>query len=241
MRFDLRPLALATAAVAIRLSSAGRRLRKIIRRAPSRSWCRFRPAPRPISSAASCPTNWPNRPDRMSSSTIAAAPAAASERNRSRAPTPDGYTLLMGTIGTHSINPAVYAKIKYDPIADFAPIIQFGTAPNVLVVNSALPVKSVKELIAYIRERPGAAELRVVRQRHVQSSLRRDVRCRARASKRRIFPIAAGRRRSRICCAATCISCSIIICRCSRISRKENCARSRSPAPSASMRCRTCR
>ena len=68
---------------------------------------------------------------------------------------PDGSTLLMGTIGTHSINPAVYAKIKYDPIADFAPIIQFGTAPNVLVVNSALPVKSVKELIAYIRERPG--------------------------------------------------------------------------------------
>jgi len=68
---------------------------------------------------------------------------------------PDGYTLLMGTIGTHSINPAVYAKINYDPIADFAPIIQFGTAPNVLVVNPDLPVKSVKELITYIRERPG--------------------------------------------------------------------------------------
>jgi tripartite-type tricarboxylate transporter receptor subunit TctC len=68
---------------------------------------------------------------------------------------PDGYTLLMGTIGTHSINPAVYAKINYDPIADFAPVIQFGTAPNVLVVNPGLPVKSVKELIAYVRERPG--------------------------------------------------------------------------------------
>jgi tripartite-type tricarboxylate transporter receptor subunit TctC len=67
----------------------------------------------------------------------------------------DGYTLLMGTIGTHSINPAVYAKINYDPIADFAPIIQFGTAPNVLVVNPSLPVKSVKELIDYIRARPG--------------------------------------------------------------------------------------
>lgn len=68
---------------------------------------------------------------------------------------PDGYTLLMGTIGTHSINPAVYAKINYDPIADFEPIIQFGTAPNVLVVNPALPVKSVKDLIDYIRARPG--------------------------------------------------------------------------------------
>jgi tripartite-type tricarboxylate transporter receptor subunit TctC len=68
---------------------------------------------------------------------------------------PDGYTLLMGTIGTHSINPAVYAKINYDPIADFAPIIQFGTAPNVLVVNPALPVKSVKDLIEYVRANPG--------------------------------------------------------------------------------------
>ncbi len=68
---------------------------------------------------------------------------------------PDGYTILMGTIGTHSINPAVYPKISYDPIADFAPIIQFGTAPNVLVVNPSLPVHSVRELIEYIRARPG--------------------------------------------------------------------------------------
>lgn len=68
---------------------------------------------------------------------------------------PDGYTLLMGTIGTHSINPAVYPKLNYDPVADFAPVIQFGTAPNVLVVNPDLPVKSVKELIAYIKARPG--------------------------------------------------------------------------------------
>ncbi len=68
---------------------------------------------------------------------------------------PDGYTLLMGTIGTHAINPSVYPKIGYDPIADFTPIIQFGTAPNVLVVNPLLPVASVSELTAYIRARPG--------------------------------------------------------------------------------------
>lgn len=68
---------------------------------------------------------------------------------------PDGYTLLMGTIGTHSINPAVYPKINYDPVADFAPVIQFGTAPNVLVVHPSLPVKDVKELIAYISANPG--------------------------------------------------------------------------------------
>jgi len=68
---------------------------------------------------------------------------------------PDGHTLLMGTIGTHSINPAVYAKINYDPIADFSPIIQFGTAPNVLVVNPDLPIKNVTDLIAYIAANPG--------------------------------------------------------------------------------------
>ncbi len=69
---------------------------------------------------------------------------------------PDGYTLLMGTIGTHSINPYVYPKISYDPVADFSPIIQFGTAPNVLVVNPSLPVKTVKELIAYARSGRGS-------------------------------------------------------------------------------------
>jgi tripartite-type tricarboxylate transporter receptor subunit TctC len=68
---------------------------------------------------------------------------------------PDGYTLLMGTIGTHSINPYVYPKVTYDPIADFTPIIQFGTAPNVLVVHPSLPVKTVKELIEYVKARPG--------------------------------------------------------------------------------------
>jgi len=68
---------------------------------------------------------------------------------------PDGYTLLLGTIATHGINPAIYAKINYDPVADFAPIAQFGLAPNVIVVPAALPVNSLKELVAYIRERPG--------------------------------------------------------------------------------------
>jgi tripartite-type tricarboxylate transporter receptor subunit TctC len=68
---------------------------------------------------------------------------------------PDGYTLLMGTIGTHAINPYVYPKVSYDPVKDFSPIIEFGTAPNVLVVNPGLPVKTVKELIEYVRARPG--------------------------------------------------------------------------------------
>jgi tripartite-type tricarboxylate transporter receptor subunit TctC len=68
---------------------------------------------------------------------------------------PDGYTLLMGTIGTHAINPSVYPKISYDPVTDFTPIIQFGTAPNVLVVNPSLPVRTLPELIAHVRANPG--------------------------------------------------------------------------------------
>jgi tripartite-type tricarboxylate transporter receptor subunit TctC len=69
--------------------------------------------------------------------------------------TPDGYTLLMGTIGTHAINPSVYPKIAYDPVADFTPIIQFGTAPNVLAINPSLPVRTVSELVDYVRAHPG--------------------------------------------------------------------------------------
>ncbi|ROQ01516.1 tripartite-type tricarboxylate transporter receptor subunit TctC [Stella humosa] len=68
---------------------------------------------------------------------------------------PDGYTLLMATIGTHAINPALYKKITYDAVKDFAPVAQFGTAPNVLVVNPSVPVNSLAELVAYSRARPG--------------------------------------------------------------------------------------
>ncbi|WP_374450283.1 Bug family tripartite tricarboxylate transporter substrate binding protein [Stella sp.] len=67
----------------------------------------------------------------------------------------DGYTLLMATIGTHAINPALYKKIPYDPVKDFAPIAQFGTAPNVLVVNPTVPVRTLAELVAYARAKPG--------------------------------------------------------------------------------------
>jgi len=60
----------------------------------------------------------------------------------------DGYTLLVGTIGTQAINPSVYKNIPYDTLKDFAPITLIATVPNVLVVNAAEPAKSVKELIA---------------------------------------------------------------------------------------------
>jgi len=68
---------------------------------------------------------------------------------------PDGYTFLMGTVGTHAINPSLYAKMPYDHVKDFAPVILVAGVPNVLVVNPALPVNSVQELIAYIKANPG--------------------------------------------------------------------------------------
>jgi len=67
---------------------------------------------------------------------------------------PDGYTLH--TIpSTHSINPSLYAKLPYDPIKDFAPVTLIATSPNTVVVHPSLPVKSVRELIAVARQRPG--------------------------------------------------------------------------------------
>jgi tripartite-type tricarboxylate transporter receptor subunit TctC len=68
---------------------------------------------------------------------------------------PDGYTLLMGTVGTHAINPSLYAKMPYDHVKDFVPVILVAGVPNVLVVNPALPVNSVAELIAYAKANPG--------------------------------------------------------------------------------------
>jgi tripartite-type tricarboxylate transporter receptor subunit TctC len=68
---------------------------------------------------------------------------------------PDGYTLLMGTVGTHAINASLYAKMPYDHVRDFAPVILVAGVPNVLVVTPGLPVKSVQELIAYGKANPG--------------------------------------------------------------------------------------
>ena len=69
--------------------------------------------------------------------------------------TPDGYTLIMGTAGTHGINPNLYRKLGWDPIKSFEPISLVAMVPNIMVVNNALPVKSVKELIAYAKANPG--------------------------------------------------------------------------------------
>jgi tripartite-type tricarboxylate transporter receptor subunit TctC len=68
---------------------------------------------------------------------------------------PDGHTLMFGTSGPLAINVSLYKKIAYDPQKSFAPVIQLGHLPNVLVVNPKLPVKNVAELVAYGKAHPG--------------------------------------------------------------------------------------
>ncbi|AVS89586.1 LacI family transcriptional regulator [Paracidovorax avenae] len=71
-----------------------------------------------------------------------------------RAPA-DGYTLFMGTVGTHAINAALYRKMPFDPVKDFAPLTRVANVPNLLVANPAQPFKTVQELIAYAKANPG--------------------------------------------------------------------------------------
>jgi tripartite-type tricarboxylate transporter receptor subunit TctC len=67
---------------------------------------------------------------------------------------PDGYTLLIGTVGIHAINGALYEKLSYDPIADFTPISFLASTPNVLIVSKQLNVQSLKDLIALAKAKP---------------------------------------------------------------------------------------
>ncbi len=68
---------------------------------------------------------------------------------------PDGYTILLGALSTHAVNPSLYARMPYDAAKDFAPITLLAITPNVLVVNAASPVNNAREFIAYVRANPG--------------------------------------------------------------------------------------
>jgi tripartite-type tricarboxylate transporter receptor subunit TctC len=68
---------------------------------------------------------------------------------------PDGYTLLMATTGTHTINPGLYKQMPFDAVKDFAPITVIASVPNLLVVNPQVPAKDLKELIALAKSKPG--------------------------------------------------------------------------------------
>jgi len=67
----------------------------------------------------------------------------------------DGYTLVMGTVGTHSINGSLYAKMPYDMVKDFTPVTLLASTPNLLVVNNDVPAKNLSELIALAKAKPG--------------------------------------------------------------------------------------
>ena len=67
----------------------------------------------------------------------------------------DGYTVVMGALSTHAVNPSLYPKMPYDAVKDFAPISNVAITPNVLVTNAALPVSSLRDLIAYAKANPG--------------------------------------------------------------------------------------
>jgi tripartite-type tricarboxylate transporter receptor subunit TctC len=68
---------------------------------------------------------------------------------------PDGYTILLATVATHALNPAVYTNMPYDPVKDFAPISLLVTVPNVLVVHPSVPANTPQELIALLKANPG--------------------------------------------------------------------------------------
>ncbi len=68
---------------------------------------------------------------------------------------PDGYTIMVGTASTFAVAPGLYKRIAYDPTKDFSPVMLFATVPFVLVVNPALGVNSVQELIALAKSKPG--------------------------------------------------------------------------------------
>ena len=68
---------------------------------------------------------------------------------------PDGYTLLMGTNSSHAANPAIYSKLPYDAVKDFAPIALMVGMPYVLSTHPSLPVKNVKDFVALAKKRPG--------------------------------------------------------------------------------------
>ncbi len=71
---------------------------------------------------------------------------------------PDGSTLLVGLTGNMSVNPSLFAKLPYDPVADFVPVAMLVTNPFLVVVNNDLPVKSIRELVAYLKANPGKVD-----------------------------------------------------------------------------------
>src|SRR6266550_3630426 len=67
----------------------------------------------------------------------------------------DGYTLLLNTIATHGIGPHIYARLGYDPVRDFAPVILIAKLPLIMAINAELPARSVADVVALAKAKPG--------------------------------------------------------------------------------------
>ena len=74
---------------------------------------------------------------------------------------PDGSVLIMGNAGTHAINAALYRKLPYDPVSDFAPISEIASIPLALVIHPVVPAKSMRELVALAKKAPGKLNIAV--------------------------------------------------------------------------------
>ena len=68
---------------------------------------------------------------------------------------PDGYTLLMGNVAPNAVNVSLFKKLPFDPVKDFSPVSLVAITPNILVAHPSIPVKTIKELIAYAKAKPG--------------------------------------------------------------------------------------
>ena len=68
---------------------------------------------------------------------------------------PDGYTLIVNSVGPIAVNPTLYSKLGYNPVTDLVPMVQIADVPNVLVINPALGLKTMEEFLAYARANPG--------------------------------------------------------------------------------------
>ena len=69
---------------------------------------------------------------------------------------PDGYTLIVDSVGPIAVNPTLYKKLNIDPLVDLVPVVKIADVPNVLVVNPSVPAKTLEEFVAYARSKPGA-------------------------------------------------------------------------------------
>ena len=86
------------------------------------------------------------------------APAARPPPGAKRERTADGYTLMVGHMGTHGAAPAVYPNLKYDPAKDFTPIGQTAALPMVIVTKKDFPANTLEEFVEYVEEKPGQGD-----------------------------------------------------------------------------------